>query len=84
MAIGNPLAQQALQVIADYVDTIFKDMTPKQASVIFELLKGESQQSVAIKLKKSKSTINQHVSAGKWVEIEKLLQQYGNIVNLLS
>ena len=84
MATGNPLAQQALQVIADYVDTIFKDMTSKQASVIFELLKGESQQTVATKLKKSKSTINQHVSAGKWAEIEKLLQQYGNIVNLLS
>jgi transcriptional regulator with XRE-family HTH domain len=59
-------------------------MTSKQAAVIFELLKGESQQQVAAKMKKSKSTINQRVSAGRWPEIEKLLQQYENIINQIT
>ena len=81
---ANPLANEGLQVIADYINAIFKVMTAKQASVIFELLTGQTQQTVADKLKKSKSTINQHVSSGRWAEIEKLLQQYENIINQLT
>ena len=81
---ANPLANEGLQVIADYINAIFKVMTAKQASVIFELLTGQTQQTVAGKLKKSKSTINQHVSSGRWAEIEKLLQQYENIINQLT
>ncbi len=84
MAASNSLANEGLQVIGNYLNAIFKDMTGKQASVIFELLKGETQQTVAVKLKKSKSTIHQHVSAGRWPEIENLLQQYTNIINLLQ
>jgi len=80
----NVLAHEGLQVIADYMNAIFKVMTPKQATVIFELLKGQTQQVVAEKLKRSKSTIHQHVSSGRWAEIEKLMQQYQNIVNQLS
>ncbi len=84
ISTANSLAHEGLQVIADYVNAIFKVMTSKQATVIFELLKGQTQQVVAEKLKRSKSTIHQHVSSGRWAEIEKLLQQYQNIVNQLS
>ena len=84
ISTSNALAHEGLQVIADYINAIFKVMTSKQATVIFELLKGQTQQVVADKLKKSKSTIHQHVSSGRWAEIEKLLQQYQNIVNQLS
>ena len=84
ISTANPLANTGLQVIADYINAIFKVMTSKQAAVIFELLKGESQQQVAAKMKKSKSTINQRVSAGRWPEIEKLLQQYENIINQIA
>lgn len=84
IATGNTLANVGLQVISDYIDAIFNVMTGKQAAVIFELLKGQTQQVVAEKLKKSKSTINQHVSSGRWPEIEKLLLQYENIINQLS
>lgn len=79
----NRLANEGFQVIADYLNAIFKDMTGKQAGVIFELLKGEAQQAVAAKLKKSKSTIHQHMSAGRWPEMEKLLRHYTNIINLI-
>jgi hypothetical protein len=80
----NKLANVGLQVLADYTNAILKNMTGKQAIVIFELLKGQTQQQVAAKFKKSKSTINQHVNAGNWPEVEKLLQQYDNIINQLS
>ncbi|MEO5685071.1 MAG: hypothetical protein ABIQ88_20675 [Chitinophagaceae bacterium] len=83
IASANELANEGLQVLADYINAIFKVMTGKQAGVIFELLKGNTQQAVAAKLKKSKSTINQHVNAGRWPEIEKLLQQYQNIIKQL-
>ncbi len=84
IATTNELANEGLQVIAAYINAIFKTMTGKQATVIFELMKGQTQQGVAGKLKKSKSTIHQHVSSGRWPEIEKLLKQYQNIINQLS
>jgi len=84
VATENPLANEGLQVISDYINDIFKTMTGKQAQVIFELLKGKTQQQVAKKLKRTKSTINQHVSSGKWFQIEKLLTQYENIINQLQ
>jgi len=83
IAVGNPLANEGLQVIADYINAIFDGMTGKQAEVIFELMKGEMQKAVARKLKKTKSTIHQRMSSGRWPEIEKLLQRYENIINLL-
>lgn len=81
---GNPLANEGLQVIAGYLDTIFEGMTGKQAEVIFELLNGEMQKVVARKIKKTKSTIHQRVTSGRWAEIERLLQQYENIIKLLA
>jgi hypothetical protein len=80
---ANPLATEGLQVIAGYLDTIFEGMTGKQAEVIFELLNGEMQKVVARKFKKTKSTIHQRVTSGRWPEIERLLQQYENIIKLL-
>lgn len=81
---ANNLANEGLQVIADYINSIFQLMTAKQAEVIFELLQGQQQQAVAKKLKKTKSSIHQRVTAGRWPEIEKLLLQYENIINLIK
>lgn len=80
---SNELANEGLQVISDYTNSIFKTMTSKQAEVIFELLNAKTQLEIAKKFKRTKSTISQHVSAGKWNEIEKLLKQYENIINQL-
>ena len=80
----NKLANHAFGVMSDYINSIYKQMTPKQAEVIFELLKGHSQQHVAEKLNRSKSTISQHVSAGRWDEIENILKKYEEIVQLIS
>ncbi len=80
----NPLANEGLQVIANYLNAIFDEMTGKQAEVIFELLKGEMRKVVAKKFKKTKSTIHQRIISGRWPEIEKLLQQYENIIKLIA
>lgn len=84
ISTGNTLANEGLQVIADYLNAIFDAMTGKQAEVIFELLQGEIQKVVAKKFKKTKSTIHQRITAGRWTEIEKLLQQYENIINQIA
>lgn len=80
----NELANEGLQVISDYINSIFGLMTGKQAEVIVELLQGEQQQAVAKKLKKTKSSIHQRVTSGRWPEIERLLIQYENITKHLS
>jgi hypothetical protein len=80
----NKMANYALAVMSDYINSIYRQMTPKQAEVIFELLKGHSQQHVAEKLNRSKSTISQHVTAGRWDEIESILKKYQDIVQLIS
>ena len=81
---SHSLANIGLEVICDYLNAVFSTLTRKQAEVIFELLQGKTQQMVADKFKKSKSTIHQHVSAGRWTEIEVLLKQYEKIINQLS
>ncbi len=84
IAVHDPLANEGMQVIAQYTNAIFESMTSKQAEVIYELLKGEMQKAVARKLKKTKSTVHQRLSSGRWPEIEKLLERYENIVNLVA
>lgn len=84
ISTGNTLANEGLQVIADYLNAIFDVMTGKQAEVIFELLKGEIQKVVAEKFMKTKSTIHQRIIAGRWPAIEKLLQQYENIIKQIT
>jgi hypothetical protein len=39
---------------------------------------------VADKLNRSKSTISQHVTAGRWDEIENTLKNYSRIIALLT
>lgn len=80
----NKLGNTAFAVLSDYINSIYNQMTTKQAEVIFELLKGLSQQQVAEKLNRAKSTISQHVTAGRWDEIENLIDKYQQIVQLIS
>lgn len=81
---NDKMAGMALGLMSDYINSIYRQMTPKQAEVIFELLNGHSQQHVADKLNRSKSTISQHVTAGRWDEIENILNKYQNIVQFVS
>lgn len=80
----NNMMNVAMSVLSDYINSIYKQMTAKQAEVIFELLNGETQQQVADKLNRSKSTISQHATAGRWEEIENILNKYKQLVELVS
>jgi hypothetical protein len=84
ITINDPLNNIAFSILADYINSIYRQMTAKQAEVIEELLKGENQQQVADKLNKSKSTISQHVTAGRWEEIEELIKKYTSLIELIS
>ena len=79
-----PVANTAFEVIADYINSVFQNITDKQATVIFELLSGRTQKKVADRLGKSRSTINQHVTSGRFYEIERLLEQYENIIKQIK
>ena len=70
--------------MSDYINSIYREMTPKQAEVVLELLNGNNQQQAAENLKRSKSTISQHVTAGRWEEINKILNNYNRLVQLAS
>ena len=50
--VGNDrtLAQIAVDILSDYLDAIYAQMSAKQAAVIMELLEGKSQQEAAEKL----------------------------------
>ena len=80
---GNELANAGLAVLTDYINSIFEHMTPKQAEIISGLLAGNTQQSIAQQLSKSKSTVHQLTVSGRWQEIEKLLQRFENLINYL-
>jgi hypothetical protein len=84
IVIENKIAAVAFEVMSDYINSIYKQMTPKQAEVILELLNGNSQQQAAENLKRSKSTISQHVTAGRWDEITKIMADYSRLVQLVS
>lgn len=83
IASGHVIANTGFLVIAEHIDAIYKRMTVKQAKAIIGLLKGQTQQQVALNLGKSNSTISQLVSSGGWPAIERLLQQYEYLINQL-
>lgn len=62
--------------IAILVDMIVKDLSSKQAEVLIELLLGATQMEIAVKLKKSQSTVNKLAQAGNWAQLEKASQIY--------
>ena len=84
IAVQHPVANEGLQVIVSYMESLFRSLTSRQVAIIYLLLSGLSQQNIAKKLRKSKSTISQHVAASRWEEITHLLTRYENIINQLT
>lgn len=73
-------ANIAFRVIARFSDYLLKGLTPKQAEVVLELLKGQTQAGISRKLKKKQSTINKHAHSAGWPEIEQLLYEYDQVI----
>ena len=84
IAVGQAIPDIALQAMADHLDAIYSGMTAKQAEVIVLLLKGFTQQEAVMHLSKSKSTISQLVTAARWAEVERIVEQFESLINLLK
>jgi len=84
IATSNELANAGLKILADYVNSIFDQISSRQAQVISRLLAGDTQQKIAEELGKSKSTIHQLTVSGRWAEIKQQLLQFENLIKYLT
>ena len=81
---ANETFNPGLKIIANYADSLFSQLTSKQAAVVFELLMDHNQVETAKRLKKSQPTINKHAQSARWMEINNLLEDYQLFINQLS
>jgi hypothetical protein len=80
---ANDTVNLGLKIIANYADSLFTQLTSKQAAVVFELLMGHNQAETARRLKKSQPTINKHAQSARWTEINNLIEDYQLFINQL-
>ncbi|RYY40664.1 MAG: hypothetical protein EOO08_05925 [Chitinophagaceae bacterium] len=73
---GSEASKTALRILAAYADHLFRALTAKQASVVYELLSGKTQTETAAQLKITQATISSHAQSAAWGEIEYLLSEY--------
>jgi hypothetical protein len=78
---ANETANLGLKIIANYADSLFSQLTTKQAAVVFELLTDHNQVETAKRLKKSQPTINKHAQSARWAEIHNLIADYQLFIN---
>jgi len=69
-----------MEAVALLADMVLKDVSSKQAEVVAELLVGATQTEVALKLRKSQSTVNEIAKAANWAMLEKAIQIYRKLV----
>lgn len=86
LAISSPdtKANYAFDVMAVFIDYLFKNLTGRQATVMAELLKGDNQKQVASRLRKSPSTIHKHTLAIGWQELQVLLAKYEGLIEIMA
>lgn len=77
---ANENANIAFRLIAYFTDYILKQLTSRQAEVVMELLKEQTQTAVSKKLKIKQSTINKHAQSAGWAEIERILYEYNQVI----
>ena len=80
----NPTVNVALESISIFTDYLFSDLTIKEAEVLQHLLNNRTQIEIAKNLKKSQSTINRHVQALGWGEMEHLLDIYHQCIQKIT
>ena len=67
---------QTFRILAAYCDHLFRALTAKQASVVYELLTGKTQIEAGAQLKVTQATVSSHAQSAGWTEIEYLLTEY--------
>ena len=73
-----------LKLTSQFIDYHFQRLTFKQAAVVHELLMNRTQIDTAKRLKKSQATVHKHTQSAGWPEIEKLLEDYKNLIALIE
>lgn len=71
---SNPALNGQLQVILNLANIIISSWTKNQASVIFLLLEGKTQQQMAQALQIGQSAVNNRIKLSRWKEIDKTIQ----------
>lgn len=77
----NEKANIAFRLLGQYLDHLIRNMTGKQALVVSELLKGQTQTAAAQKLKKTQVTIHRQAHAAGWKTITRLIKEYEIALN---
>lgn len=80
----NACIATAINTVARFIDFLCLRLTAKQAAVVLELLKRQTQTAIAKKLKKSQATINKHAQAAAWPQLEKLILDYKLLLSALQ
>lgn len=80
----NQVANHGLKVLGHFIDYLFAGLTEKQAEVINELLRGNTQLAIAKKLRRSPSTINKHAQTAGWQQIQLLLSEYDQLISIVK
>ena len=73
---GNEGVDFTFEIMAEYMDSLLEKITPRQAEVLYYMLKGMSQVEIARQLDKTTATVNQHVKTARYAEIESLLKKF--------
>ena len=84
MRSENEEINLALETLSYFTDYLFRDLTRKQAEVLQYLLQNRTQTEIANLLDKSQSTINRHVQALGWGEMEHLLDLYKHCIHKIT
>ena len=79
-----PAINIALESISIFTDYLFSHLTIKQAEVLKHLLNNRTQVEIAKILNKSQSTVNRHVQALGWNEMEHLLDIYHKCIQKIT
>lgn len=80
----DPAINIALETISLFTDYLFSHLTIKQTEVLQHLLNNRTQIEIAKILKKSQSTINRHVQALGWGEMEHLLDIFHQCIQKIT
>lgn len=76
--------QPGMSAIALTCQFLLDKITGKQAEILIELLRGNTQKGITLKLQKSPSTISKHVKALAWEELEEINMYYRAMTDYIN
>ncbi len=78
---SDKLKNEQLKIILNLADIIISSWTINQATVIYLLLEGKTQQQMADELKISQSAVNNRIKLSRWKKIEKAIRYIATLID---